>query len=178
MPDVPVPAGTVLRVRASGAPRMFITPAPQGAQGTLTLRTAPRPVMVRTPGVAGAPGPVGEVETIYFSGTGREEPRPPRHRVYLEGTYTLESVRASLTDPPLGGPWVGDVLTGIGEAAPVSIYTNPADRPTVAPLTRTDLGGTVAYTFPIGSYICAAVTQVGATFPGTDSVIAVRLLRV
>jgi hypothetical protein len=170
-----IPPGTVLRVRPTGVPRMAITQVGGGGHG-LVLRAAERPVMVRTPGLPGAPGPVGEVETIYFSGTGREEPRPARHRVYLEGEYTLESVRATVADAPQGSPWVGDVLTGIGDADPVSIFADTDDRPSIAPLTRTALS-VVSYTFPAGSYVCASVVQVGVTFPGTDSVIAVRVLR-
>lgn len=177
MAELPVPPGTVLRVRSAGVPRMYVSPSPSGQRGNIVLRTPPKPTLVRVPGIPGAPGPPGGIETIYFSASGRAEPRPPRHRVYLEGAYTLESVRVTVVEPPLGSPLVVDVLAGTGDGDPVSIYHDDDDRPTVTPLTYTGLGGPVVVDFAAGDYLTTRVVMVGSTFPGVDPMVTVRLLR-
>ena len=133
------------------------------------LRTAPKPVMVRVPGPAGPAGPPGGVEVFPFSGTGTEYVRVGQHRVLLERPYDVESVRATVGTAPLGTALVVDVL-----ADGVSIYANPAWRPTIAPTARSGIGGpTVA--LPAGVALSVDVVAVGAVRPGSDLTVVVRL---
>ena len=86
----------------------------------------------------------------------------------------IASVRASVGVAPTGSPLTVDVnLDG------TTIYTNQANRPSIAAGDVTDVGGTPdVITVPAGSYLTADVDTVGSGSPGDHLSIQVVFVNV
>lgn len=90
--------------------------------------------------------------------------------LYVEDDMIVESVRASVGTPPVGGPVVVDVLLD----GATSLFTDPGARPTIPD------GGSTVVAFPdtafipAGHYITMNVVSVGATVVGANLVVQVK----
>lgn len=94
-------------------------------------------------------------------------------RVYMEGPYVVDSVRASVGTAPTGASVIVDVNRN-----GTTIYTTQGNRPTIAVSTNTALGGAAANgTFANGDYLTVDVDQIGSTVAGADLVVVVRMRR-
>lgn len=120
---------------------------------------------------------VGDIEvykeTLPFTMAGVVAASEGRLRFYVEDDCTIEQVRASLGVPAVGSNLVVDVNRN-----GTSIFSSTATQPTVVagentgvavPDTTTDL---VA-----GDYLTIDIDQIGATTPGSDLVVQIRVRR-
>lgn len=114
------------------------------------------------PGPDGVPGPL----SMTFGRTGDVTIGVGTTRWYNDFGAPIEiaSVRASVGTAPTGSPIVVDVnIDG------TTIYTNQANRPSIASGDLTDLGGTPdVVTVPAGGYITADVDAIGSGTPGAN----------
>lgn len=110
-----------------------------------------------------------EVYTLSFTGT--LAVATGKSRIYLEGAYTVETVRAAVSTAPTGAAIICDVLKN-----GTTIYSS--GRPTIAASGFTGTGSTPAVsTFTTGDYFTVDVTQIGSTIAGADLTVTVRLRR-
>lgn len=94
-------------------------------------------------------------------------------RIYMEGNYLVETVRASVNTAPTGATILVDVNKN-----GTTIYTTQSARPTIATSGFTALGGTPAVTaFASGDYMTVDVDQVGSTIPGANLTVNIRMRR-
>lgn len=90
------------------------------------------------------------------------------------GTFLIESFAARVVDPPLGSAVVMDILKN-----DVSIFTIPANKPSIAAGART-----AVVTMPTnvmlanGDYIEVHIDSVGSTSPGATLTASLRLSRI
>ena len=119
-------------------------------------------------------GLIGSVESLIFSVTGTVATTTGKSRVYLEGSYVVETVRAAVNTAPTGASLIVDVNKN-----GTSIYaTTQANRPTIAASGNSALGGTPdTTTFASGDYIQVDVDQVGSTVAGADLTVTIRVRR-
>lgn len=90
------------------------------------------------------------------------------------GIFTLDSVAARVVVPPTGSSVILDILKN-----GTSVFTNPADRPTIqsgANNASTTLPAGIM--FADGDYLEINIVAVGSTTPGDTLTAAVRLARV
>lgn len=130
-----------------------------------------RPYFTNKLGVVGS---MTAIEPYVLAVTGALTVVAGKSRVYLEGNYVLESVRASVNTAPTGAAILIDVNKN-----GVTINTVQTTRPTIAAAAFTGLGATPAITtFAAGDYITVDVDQIGSTVAGSDLTVAIRLRKV
>lgn len=113
------------------------------------------------------------VEAYTFAVTGTIAVATGRSRIYLEGDYVIETVRAAVNTAPTGSAVVVDVNKN-----GTTIYTDQAKRPTVAAGTNSATGNDPAVTaLAAGDYLTVDVDQVGSTVAGADLTVTVRVRR-
>jgi hypothetical protein len=118
-------------------------------------------------GDPGAGGPV-----LYtFSRSGALAVKVGGHRLYNDtGTVlAVTSVRAAVGAAPFGG---GAVTVDVNLDG-TSIFTTPADRPSVPVGANTSAPTTLAATWPPGAYLSVDIDQVGVDPPGSDLTVTV-----
>lgn len=114
------------------------------------------------------------IEAYPFTMPGTLTTKVGAGRVYMEGTYVVESVRASVGTAPTGAAVIVDVNRN-----GTTIYTTQTNRPTIAVSTQTATGGTAANgSFVAGDYLTVDVDQIGSTVAGAELVVVVRMRRV
>lgn len=92
----------------------------------------------------------------------------------MGGVYTLESIAGRASIPPGGSDIIVDILKNN-----VSIFTNPADRPTIAEGTNNAvIGDFGTVTFVDGDFVEVLIVQVGSAAPGENLVMSIRLARI
>lgn len=116
----------------------------------------------------------GYIETYVFAVTGALAVAAGKSRIYLEGSYKVESVRASVNTAPAGAAVTVDVNKN-----GATIFTTQADRPAIAAAGFTALGGAsgLAATFATGDYLTVDIDTVGTTTAGADLTVCIRLRR-
>lgn len=113
------------------------------------------------------------IEAYPFAVSGSLSVQTGRSRIYLEGNYTVESVRAAVNTAPTGAAVIVDVNKN-----GVTLYTTQANRPSIAAAANSATGNSPAITtFAAGDYLTVDVDQVGSTTPGSDLTVTVRLRR-
>lgn len=114
-----------------------------------------------------------DVEVYTFTMTGTLTAKVGAGRVYMEHACRVESVRASVGTAPTGAAVIADVNKN-----GTTVYTDQAQRPTIAASTNTDLGGVAANgVFAAGDYLTVDVDQIGSTVAGAELVVVVRMRR-
>lgn len=114
------------------------------------------------------------VESYTFSVTGALTTQTGKSRIYLEGNYVVETIRAAVNTAPTGASLIVDVNKN-----GTTIYTTQSARPTIAASGFTATGNSPAITtFAAGDYMTVDVDQVGSTVAGSDLTVTVRLRRV
>lgn len=109
-----------------------------------------------------------------FSYTGSLATKTGNNRFYFDDATLIVSTRASVGTAPGGQAVIVDVkING------TSIFNvTPANRPTIAAGTTTDLGGTPdRQTLNPGDYLTVDIVQIGTTPPGSDLTVQVGLSR-
>ena len=113
----------------------------------------------------------GYTEAYPFSVSGVLTVQAGTHRIYTEGTYVIESIRASVGTAPTGAAILVDVNKN-----GTTIFTTPANRPTIAIGTNTDTANNPDITtFAANDYLTVDVDQIGSTIAGSDLTVVVRL---
>ena len=113
------------------------------------------------------------VEAYTFSVTGTVAVATGKSRIYLEGDYVVETVRAAVHTPPAGAALVVDVNKN-----GTTIYTNQANRPSIAAGANSATGNNPAVTtLAAGDYLTVDVDQVGSATAGSDLTVTVRVRR-
>lgn len=113
------------------------------------------------------------VEAYTFSITGAVAVATGKSRIYLEGAYVVETVRAAVNTAPTGAALVVDVNKN-----GTTIYTDQSDRPSIAAGTNSATGNDPAVTtLAAGDYLTVDVDQVGSTAAGADLTVTVRVRR-
>ena len=110
-------------------------------------------------------------EAYTFSVAGDLTTKTGAHRIYLEGDYAIESVRASVGTPSSGTNVIVDINRNGS-----TIYGTQANRPSIATASYTALGG--AYSngvFSANDYLMVDVDQVGSVAAGADLTVVIRL---
>lgn len=111
------------------------------------------------------------IEAYPFSVNGALTVRTGTSRLYLEGNYTVETVRASVGTAPTGASIICDVNKN-----GTTIYSTQSARPTIAVSTNSANGNSPAITtFASGDYITVDIDQIGSTVAGSDLVVTIRL---
>ena len=113
------------------------------------------------------------VEAYTFSVTGIVAVATGKSRIYLEGDYVIETVRAAVHTTPSGAAIVVD-LNKNGS----TVYTDQANRPSIAVGTNSATGNNPALTtLAAGDYLTVDVDQVGSSAAGADLTVTVRVRR-
>lgn len=111
------------------------------------------------------------IEAYTFSVTGTVAVATGKSRIYLEGNYTIDTVRAAVTTAPTGAALIVDVNKN-----GTTIYTTQSARPQIAASANSATGNSPAVqTFVAGDYITVDVDQIGSTVAGADLTVTVRL---
>lgn len=135
------------------------------------------PEVVEVAIVPPAGGGYDRVEVLPFSAKGPLVPTPAdtsSEFPIMGGNFLLESFAARVVVAPVGAPIVLDILKNN-----VSIFTNPADRPSIAAGSKNAVTTIPASTmFADGDYIEVIIVSVGSTTPGETLTAAVRLTRI
>lgn len=91
-------------------------------------------------------------------------------RFYVDGSWTITSVRASVGTAPAGASIIVDV-----QKNGTTIFTTTANRPTIAAAANTGLSGTPDVTGLVtGDYLTISVLQVGSTTAGSDLIVSIN----
>lgn len=113
-------------------------------------------------------------ETHTFSVTGALTTQTGKSRVYLEGDYQIESVRAAVNTAPTGAALTVDVNKNA-----TTIYTGGTGRPSIAASGFTATGNNPAVrNFAAGDYLTVDIDAVGSTVAGSDLTVTIRLRKV
>ena len=163
------PPQTFMQAESSATPA---TPAAGfGTQYVLTSDSWPRYI-----NDSGQIGVMINYEPYIFSVTGALTVATGKSRVYLEGNYAIDSVRASVNTAPAGAAIIVDVsLNG------TTIFTTQANRPSITAGANTALGNLGAGTITsisTGQYLTVDVDQIGTTTAGSDLTVVIRLRRI
>lgn len=110
------------------------------------------------------------IEVHTFSVTGALTVATGKSRVYLEGDYTVETIRASVNTAPTGAAILVDVNKNGS-----TIFTTQGDRPSIAISGFTDTATPNVLTYAAGDYITVDVDQIGSTVAGSDLTVTIRL---
>jgi hypothetical protein len=96
-----------------------------------------------------------------------------RSRIYLEGDYVVETVRAAVNTPPTGAALLVDVNKN-----GTTIYADQSKRPSIAAGANSAVGNNPdVTTLAAGDYLTVDVDQVGSTVAGADLTVTVRVRR-
>lgn len=113
------------------------------------------------------------IEVHTFSVTGALTAQTGKSRIYLEGNYIVETIRASVNTAPTGA----SILVDVNKNG-TTIFTTQANRPTIAVSTNTDTANNPdVTTFASGDYITCDIDQIGSTVAGSDLTVTIRLRR-
>lgn len=113
------------------------------------------------------------VEAYTFALSGTVAVAAGKSRIYLEGDYVIETVRAAVHTAPAGAALVVDVNKNS-----TTIYTTQANRPSITAGTNSATGNSPAVTtFAAGDYLTVDVDQVGSSTAGADLTVTVRVRR-
>jgi hypothetical protein len=113
----------------------------------------------------------GGVETHTFAQTGVIAVGTGKSRIYFEGNFVIDTVRAAVGTAPTGASLIIDVNKNA-----TTIYTTQSARPTIAIGAFTATGNSPAITtFALGDYMTVDVDQVGSTIAGSDLTVAIRV---
>lgn len=113
------------------------------------------------------------IEVYTFAVTGVLTVATGKSRIYLEGNYTIETVRAAVNTAPTGSTILVDVNKN-----GTTVYTTQTARPSIAISGFSALGGTPAIlTYASGDYLSVDLDQIGSTIAGSDLTVTVRLRR-
>lgn len=113
------------------------------------------------------------VEAFTFSITGTLATQTGKSRIYLEGNYTVETVRAAVGTAPTGSSLIVDVNKN-----GTTIYTTQSARPTISASANSANGNSPAVTtFALDDYMTVDLDQIGSTVAGADLTVTVRLRR-
>lgn len=113
------------------------------------------------------------IEAYVFSKSGTLTTGTGVSRIYLEGSYVVDTIRASVGTQPTGASVIVDVNKN-----GTTLYTTQSARPTIAVSTNTATGNSPAVTtFAAGDYMTVDIDQIGSTIAGADLTVAVRLRR-
>jgi hypothetical protein len=114
------------------------------------------------------------IECYTMSVTGVLTVATGKSRIYLEGSYVIETVRTAVNTAPTGASLIVDVNKN-----GTTIYTTQGARPTIAASSFTATGNSPAVTtFVAGDYLTVDVDQIGSTVAGSDLTVTIRLRRV
>ncbi|WP_329474738.1 hypothetical protein OG555_23795 [Kribbella sp. NBC_01484] len=111
------------------------------------------------------------VEAYTFAVTGTIAVATGKSRIYLEHDYVVETVRAAVHTAPAGAALVVDVNKN-----GASIYTDQANRPSIAVGTNSATGNNPAVTaLAAGDYLTVDVDQVGSATAGAGAELTVTV---
>lgn len=111
------------------------------------------------------------IEAYTFSVTGAVAVATGKSRIYLEGDYVVETVRAAVNTAPTGAALIVDV-----NKSGTTIYTTQSARPQIAASANSATGNSPAVTtFTAGDYLTVDVDAIGSTVAGADLTVTVRL---
>lgn len=114
-----------------------------------------------------------KTEAHTFSVSGAVATATGAHRLYVEGNYTIVSVRASVGTAPTGASLIVDVNKN-----GTTIFTTQSNRPTIAASGNTDLADAIEVSsLASGDYLTVDVDQVGSTVAGANLTVTVQLRR-
>lgn len=161
--------------RELGPTTLTEIPAPAGSAATGTVE-----LYAKTDGKTYTKDDAGNerllthaVEAYTFSVTGAVTVATGKSRIYLEGSYTIETVRAAVNTAPTGAALIVDVNKN-----GTTIYTTQTARPQIAVGANSATGNSPAVTtFAAGDYITVDVDQIGSTVAGSDLAVTIRLRR-
>jgi hypothetical protein len=120
-------------------------------------------------GAAGAAGPQGPPASN-FSSTGTLTVKTGAARYYLEATWAIVKVRASVGTAPTGAAVIVDVNKN-----GTTIFTTQANRPTIAVGANTATGTPQVTALAAGDYLTVDIDQIGSTVAGSDLTVQVQL---
>jgi hypothetical protein len=113
------------------------------------------------------------IEAYTFSVTGAVAVATGKSRIYLEGDYVVETVRAAVNTPPTGAALLVDVNKN-----GTTIYADQSKRPSIAAGANSAVGNNPdVTTLAAGDYLTVDVDQVGSTVAGADLTVTVRVRR-
>lgn len=111
------------------------------------------------------------IEVYTFSVTGAVTVATGKSRMYLEGSYTVETIRVAANTAPTGAALIVDVNKN-----GTTIFTTQGNRPQVAASANSGTSNSPdVLTFASGDYITVDVDQIGSTVAGSDLTVTVRL---
>lgn len=114
------------------------------------------------------------IEVYTFTVTGAVTVTTGKSRIYLEGDYIVETVRAAANTAPTGAALIVDVNKN-----GTTLYTTQSARPSIAASANSATGNSPAVTlFTAGDYMTVDVDQIGSTVAGSDLTVTVRLRKV
>lgn len=119
-------------------------------------------------GPQGARGPVGT--TPVFQRAGQLVTLTGTSRFYVEDVASISSVRASVGTAPTGAAVIVDVNKN-----GTTIFTNQANRPTIAAGGHTATATPAVTALAAGDYLTVDIDGVGSTNPGADLTVSVTL---
>ena len=115
--------------------------------------------------------PLPTIETYTLAVQGTLIVATGKSRVYLEGSYAVESIRTAVNTAPTGAA----VLVDVNKNG-TTLYTTQGNRPSIAISGFSATGNRPdVKTFAAGDYLSVDVDQVGSTIPGSDLTVTVRL---
>lgn len=141
------------------------------APATQVIVTSPTTATVTTAtaGPQGQRGPAGTQPVFQRSGTLTTQ--TGTSRFYVENSGTIGLVRASVGTAPTGSPIVVDVnLNGS------SIFTNQANRPSIAAAAHTATATPNVTAITAGDFFTVDIDAVGSTNAGADLTVSVTIL--
>lgn len=113
-----------------------------------------------------------KLEAPTFSVTGAVVVATGKSRFYVEGNYTIASVRASADTAPTGATLIVDVNKN-----GTTVFTTQGNRPAIAISGNTATGTPDVTTLAAGDFLSVDVDQVGSTVAGSDLTVTIRLRR-
>lgn len=115
-----------------------------------------------------------DYQTFVFTKQGSLSVASGVSRLYLDESYVIYQVRASVNTAPTGASIIVDVNKN-----GTTIFTTQSRRPTIAASGFTATNGTPIEVTALaaGDYLTIDIDQVGSTIPGSDLTVNVRLRR-
>ena len=113
---------------------------------------------------------VREMLWIHFQQQGVLSTGVGSMRYYIGGGYTIETIRVSVGAPCSGTSIVVDVNRN-----GTTLFTNQANRPTIAQSTYTTTATPTITTLTSGDYLTVDIDQVGSTVAGSNLLVQIEL---